>query len=25
MNARIAADMLKTVEKDNKENYEDDN
>jgi len=25
MNARIAADMLKTVEKDNKENCEDDN
>jgi hypothetical protein len=25
MNARIAADMLKTVEKDNTENSEDDN
>ena len=25
MNARIAADMLKTIEKDNKENSEDDN
>ncbi len=25
MNARIAADMLKTVEKNNKENCEDDN
>ncbi len=25
MNARIAADMLKTVEKENKENCEDDN